>query len=345
LESIWKASNSSYCSDTLYRYYGSAQGVFRKFPGTAMPKEYDPTKRPWYSAAIGADEKNKIVVTTPYADVSGVIILTVANTILEGSATANTNSDAIDGVLALDMTLASFYSLLTSEFAPCASSTCFAIDNGGFVIVHPDYINGSPPSKAQHIMFKEPAIAMELFNNGILYNDSCVNIIDVTLQYFWKVNLTSNINLPSGDAIYPVAGSNMFIIVPSPSNTPQGECGCVNQSANGVCLTGVACQCPCYSTLDYDYCTLEILAKTFKPCVPPTSPLYLSDVTTEARAEAIAQDLPACKPCASAAVSVMTEPTTAPSVSTTTPKPEIGFFEIILIFVINLPQSFLSYFF
>ena len=47
LESIWKAVDPSYWTYTLYRYYGSSNGVFRKYPATSMPKEYDPTKRPW----------------------------------------------------------------------------------------------------------------------------------------------------------------------------------------------------------------------------------------------------------------------------------------------------------
>jgi hypothetical protein len=315
-----------------------------------MPKEYDPTKRPWYNTAIGADEKSKLVVTPPYADVSGVIILTICHTILDGSATTHTDSDSINGVLALDITIASFYSLLTSEFAPCASSTCFAIDNGGFVIVHPDYINGSPPSTAEHIMFKEPAIAFELVYNGILYNDSCVNIISITMQSFWKVNLTSNIILPSGDAIYPVAGSNMFIIVPWSSTDPQltpiqGQCSCVNQNANGVCSTGVACQCPCYSTVNYDYCTAEILTPAFKPCVPPISPLHLSDVTTAARAEAIILGSPPCRTCNTPVVPTSpsaqstastTAATTTSGVAMTTPRPAMAL--LIVLFLLDLPQ-------
>ena len=73
-------------------------------------------------------------------------------------------------------------------FCKVSINSCFAIDNGGFVLVHPDYINGSPPSTAEHIMSKKPAIAMELVNNGILYNDSCVNVVDITMQSFWKVS-------------------------------------------------------------------------------------------------------------------------------------------------------------
>ena len=70
---------------------------------------------------------------------------------------------------------------------PNVLHSCFAIDNGGFIIVHPDYIKGSAPSAAEHIMFKEPAIATELVKNGIMYNDSCVDIINIDLQFFWKV--------------------------------------------------------------------------------------------------------------------------------------------------------------
>jgi hypothetical protein len=264
LESIWFAADPSYWAYTIERYYGSSKGMFRVFPGHFFAKNYDNTRRTWYLTAIGADQKNNIAVTPPYLDTSGAILLTVCHTIFVGSATAHTASDPIDGVLCMDMTLSSFYTITVSNFPPCASARCFVIDNAGFIVVHPSYSNGSVPSAAEHIMSKEPAVAWELVKNSVMFNASCVEIFQIVVQSFWKVNVTTQTTLPSGNVIYPVAGTNIYVIVqnsvaPPPANA---SCSCNNPSYSGLCSTTAACQCPCYSALNYNNCTGVIQAQT-----------------------------------------------------------------------------------
>jgi len=62
LSSIWNGVNSShYWQYVLYRYIGTREGVYRMFPSTPLPKEYDPTARPWYRSAVGAGHTGKII--------------------------------------------------------------------------------------------------------------------------------------------------------------------------------------------------------------------------------------------------------------------------------------------
>ena len=47
----------------------------------------------------------------------------------------------------------------------------------------------------------------------------------------------------------------------------------------------------------FTLCGVFVIMHRSKPCVPPISPLHLSDVTTQSRAEAISLGLPDCRPC------------------------------------------------
>ena len=63
---------------------------------------------------------------------------------------------------------------------------CFAVDRSGFVIIHKDFID-SPPSSQVHITTKEPQVAADLVQKGIMRNNSCVSYADITNQLFWEV--------------------------------------------------------------------------------------------------------------------------------------------------------------
>ena len=44
---IWLREKAEYTKYLVWRYFGTANGVFRITPGTLIAKSYDPTKRPW----------------------------------------------------------------------------------------------------------------------------------------------------------------------------------------------------------------------------------------------------------------------------------------------------------
>ena len=47
VEDIWFREKSEYTKYLVWRYVGTANGVFRMTPGTLLAKSYDPKKRPW----------------------------------------------------------------------------------------------------------------------------------------------------------------------------------------------------------------------------------------------------------------------------------------------------------
>lgn len=51
------------------RYFGTKGGVFLTYPGTAMERTYEPSKRDWYRNAL--KEPGTMIFTAPYLDVGG----------------------------------------------------------------------------------------------------------------------------------------------------------------------------------------------------------------------------------------------------------------------------------
>ena len=47
VEDIWFQEKKDYTKYLVWRYIGTANGVFRMTPGTSLAKSYDPRKRPW----------------------------------------------------------------------------------------------------------------------------------------------------------------------------------------------------------------------------------------------------------------------------------------------------------
>jgi hypothetical protein len=298
LEEIWKATTDpDFLGYTLSRYIGTPEGMLRRYPGAALAPEYDPTKRPWYTQAVAAGQKGKITVTLPYLDPTEQIKLTICTTILEGSASGvHSESDPIVGVMSLDVTIRSFYNFVTKQFDPCKTSgtKCIVIDNSGYVIVHPDYMPNSVPNVVEHITRKEPELAMELFQASLLSNETCINFVDITLQSFSEVYVTKDTTLPSGNKVYPVMDSNIFIIVQG-STKPSGKCTCLYRDS--PCLPGVSCQCPCYNSIGFDYCIGIPLINTneTRACVPSIALLHVTDVIRPSRDAAVY--LADCRPC------------------------------------------------
>ena len=47
VDDIWLPEKAEYTKYLVWRYFGTANGVFRITSGTLIAKSHDPTKRPW----------------------------------------------------------------------------------------------------------------------------------------------------------------------------------------------------------------------------------------------------------------------------------------------------------
>ena len=47
VDQLWLRDKTELTQYLVWRYIGTANGVFRKIPGTVIPKSFDPRTRPW----------------------------------------------------------------------------------------------------------------------------------------------------------------------------------------------------------------------------------------------------------------------------------------------------------
>ncbi len=96
-------------------------------PAIELPPGFDPTSRPWWQLAVGAQSAT---VSAPYADTSGGhLVLTYS--------LARRAGGAVVGVAGLDIPLAGFVARL-KDIKPTADSISFVVDGRGAVLAHPD---------------------------------------------------------------------------------------------------------------------------------------------------------------------------------------------------------------
>jgi len=108
-------------------YIGGADKRMISVPDRKRPSDYDPTARPWYKLAQGADHP---VVTAPYiAASSKKLVVTFASAVKEGGATV--------AVAGADITVEDVLSGL-AKIHPTPSGYVFLLDKDGRVMAHPD---------------------------------------------------------------------------------------------------------------------------------------------------------------------------------------------------------------
>ncbi|ELT90477.1 hypothetical protein CAPTEDRAFT_196422 [Capitella teleta] len=105
------SQNGDLLDSVIWTYVGFNVGVFRLYPGTRLNQEYDATKRPWYKRAVA--QKGRIAFSISYKDAFGAgAVITMSKTILAGR--------------------------------------CFMIDDGGFIIMHYEWLDLQDGKEAYH---------------------------------------------------------------------------------------------------------------------------------------------------------------------------------------------------
>uniref|UniRef100_X1ZS57 Uncharacterized protein n=1 Tax=Capitella teleta TaxID=283909 RepID=X1ZS57_CAPTE len=174
----------------VWAYVGFKVGVFRLYPGTRLAQEYDALKRPWYKRAI--TQKGRISFSIPYEDAFGAgAVITMSKTLLAGRAdNSHDDSDPVVGVMGLDFTMNVFYYFMTDAFPECADPDnlgCFMVDDGGFVVMHHDWLDLDDKHAAYnvHIAAKEPGVAKILIEENLMHRLGCINHEDRLNQFTW----------------------------------------------------------------------------------------------------------------------------------------------------------------
>ncbi|OCT20802.1 chemotaxis protein [Pseudomonas putida] len=118
----------SYTSNFQFTYFGQNTGLFTQRPDAQMPEGYDPRKRPWYTAAVSA---NQTLLTPPYQASVGGLVVTIAIPVK-----ARNNGELL-GVVGGDLSLDSLVDIINAvDFGGIGHA--FLVDREGQVIVSPD---------------------------------------------------------------------------------------------------------------------------------------------------------------------------------------------------------------
>ncbi|MNG85885.1 Methyl-accepting chemotaxis protein PctB [compost metagenome] len=118
----------SYTGNFQFTYFGQNTGLFTQRPDARMPEGYDPRQRPWYSAAVSA---NQTLLTPPYQASVGGLVVTIAIPVKGKS------SGELLGVVGGDLSLDTLVEILNAvDFGGIGHA--FLVDRNGQVIVSPD---------------------------------------------------------------------------------------------------------------------------------------------------------------------------------------------------------------
>lgn len=127
----WQGYIKSYPQITSI-YMGDKNKKFYLIPDEKMPDDFDCRERPWYKTAT-TSEKNSIIWTTPYADVTtNAMTITVAKAVTESE-----NPASISGVLAVDIRIDSL-SDIAGKIKLGNQGYAMIVDNNGLIIGHKD---------------------------------------------------------------------------------------------------------------------------------------------------------------------------------------------------------------
>ncbi|XP_078487608.1 VWFA and cache domain-containing protein 1-like [Ciona intestinalis] len=330
LEQLWteiSGASQELQREILWRYIGTKEGVFRMYPGTELPKNFDPVVRPWYEHALA--NRDKFVITPPYRDAaSGNNIITLSKVIFEGKANGfhNTLRDEVIAVMGVDFIYSHFQKLLYRDYPVCnnTQTKCLVIDLAGYVISADDV--GQKSVLGSHIAEIEPKITAVLVQQGIMAQKQCSNIEGGVIQRTFKISeeqsaysgRTSSSPTCDDFKLLPLPGTNAFIIAKQPrigcSWSIQQTCIC--SKVVPKCMTTwnrFSCECPCSEPNPFFHpCVNEylFLNNVAPPCTPENH--ELTSVTRTRTVYLLVSSLPNCYD-ATFIVSSLSPATTTPA--------------------------------
>lgn len=274
---------------TVWRYFGSSNGVFRMFPGSPSKPLYNPMQRPWYSRAL--TNKGSNAISTPYEDANGAgTVITLSKAVLANTGVARTNDDAPAGVLGMDFTLGLFWQLMVDNTG-CSDTlkdgsntvTCFVMDESGYVVVHPDFISSTTPAaRLSDTWIGEmyPKLAEKLLDVSapVLSSHTC-NAFETVEQNLFYTSQTRGSDGASGTlscgakyTLSVIPSTNTYLVAVSDAS----GYSCLKTSSACYCGSGSSsnlCKCPGSSPLTFNTCattfTLTSAQQAAPTCPPP----------------------------------------------------------------------------
>ncbi|XP_034936002.1 VWFA and cache domain-containing protein 1 [Chelonus insularis] len=268
----------------LRRYVAAVEsGVVEVYPGMALDSSLDPRKRAWYGKAI--DYPGKIVLSGPYLDAGGAgYIISLSQTIFKGlNLTSHSPEDPVVAVASLDTTIGYVARLLRDMLPFCNESMirCFLMDDKGYLIFHPSFLEPAGKLEAQHLTHKEHLVAVDILNHEFFVKKKvCANHLDGTVQRYYQFNTSLSevlTNIIHGEncvkyQIAAVPNTNLFFGVVNETCASSAFCPCSTMDRfcfNCKRMEQMECECPCECSLYSSGCKNTSSVNNIEPCVPP----------------------------------------------------------------------------
>ncbi|XP_078333915.1 VWFA and cache domain-containing protein 1-like isoform X2 [Crassostrea virginica] len=305
IEKFWKNTSQHKAPYVIWRYIATVDGIVRVYPGVRLTDDYDHKLRPWYHRALS--NKGLNVLLPPYIDRWGAgTVITITKAISIGY------NQMIEGALGTDFSIYYFHQKLQDLYPICANKinyTCMVIDDSGFLIMHPYYIESKEKSTHSdiiqaHITHREGIISRSLISNGIMYRQPCRDTENKKEQFTYRVSLPQShlggkIDSNGGYEIRPVTGSNVFLILKRRifSTIEEEEQECCSEkvfiSPSSIECRNHPCTCLCYEELQFNECRNKYNSTDgIYPCYPQLPTLK----TVSAPEKDKIKGLPTCFP-------------------------------------------------
>nr|XP_034337034.1 VWFA and cache domain-containing protein 1 [Crassostrea gigas]XP_034337496.1 VWFA and cache domain-containing protein 1 [Crassostrea gigas]XP_034337917.1 VWFA and cache domain-containing protein 1 [Crassostrea gigas] len=299
IEKFWTTISRKEAPYLVWRYVATQNGVMRNYPGIRLTDDYDYKLRPWYHRTVAQKLLN--VVSAPYEDAWGAgKVISLTKTV---STRGATHERKIEAILGTDLSIYYFNQLLEDKYPICANKTsynCIVIDNSGFLVMHPHFIETKSLKGQVHIAYLEGRISRSLIKKGIMYRQPCRDTGNKKDQFTYRVKLGGTelngiVDSEEGYQLRPVSGSNVFLILKHKHKNDEDKCCNVEyfrDPSSVQCGTG-QCTCLCYTDLSFNDCKnqYEIMGG-FVPCNSQL-PTLRSVSTPE---EDLVSNLPTCFP-------------------------------------------------
>ncbi|XP_033747396.1 VWFA and cache domain-containing protein 1-like [Pecten maximus] len=265
-EEIWK-SKTDLSLYTIWRYFGTKDGFIRVFPGVQLTNDYDHEKRPWWRRA--KSQREIMTMTTPYLDAWGAgLVVTLCRTIFVGrqEGIPHTEQDDVEGVLGYDIGLSYLERLINEIYPECETgNTCMLVDNSGFIIIHPDFVDPNIQESERvaaveniHIVQKESDIARDLIARSVMGKRSCADFDNHKLQVTYRIQLNDgDIHIKGTNYdLWKLEDTNVFLIRKTKADVSFQCCTDIPMisSTAKMCTGTKFCDCLCHTPIPFDAC-------------------------------------------------------------------------------------------
>lgn len=207
----------------VWRYFGSADGTHRTWPGVQITAAYDPTMRPWYRLAM--TDTSKTFLSAPYVDAFGMgYVITITR------ALKLTNGETA-GVLGTDYFLKQVGDLVENNFKDCELNTCLVLDSTGNVIwwkkmvTNVEYVTRKEaviegqegidyerPLNADDIMFGTKLASEMLIDAHLMKIVKCHDTVFQKTRKSIDIHITE-CSTQTGSILCPMPDTNSFLFV------------------------------------------------------------------------------------------------------------------------------------